>query len=411
LRRAEIAANRAQERIKRYYTTVLHAAVTGDLTRDWRKSHKPTETGSEFLKRVEKSRRAQWEQLELQRLSQAGRPPKDQKWKSRYPEPTALDSDDLASIPRGWSWATLDQIAQEGRPIIYGIIKPGPHDPNGVPYVRVTEMKDGTIDVPNLKKTSPARAAKFARATLASGDVLISKDGTIGRVAVVPPELAGGNITQHVIRAPIHDLMSREYVVSAIRSDWCQRWLTGETRGVALQGVNVADFRRLPIPIPPPSEQIEIARQVERRLSAARRLTLTLGRRLEHAKVSRQSLLGEAFNGRLLSQDPNDEPASVLLERIRATREAEAQTPKGKRMSKSKITRRPLLEVLRDHKKPMTPETLFRSSGLEAMFNESEAPQDIVDAFYEELRKLTEEPAKIIEQKDSRHHVTLKALP
>ena len=74
---------------------------------------------------------------------------------------------------------------------------------------------------------------------------MISKDGTIGRVAIVPPELEGANITQHLVRASIHPSMNREFVAHAIRAPQSQAWLVGETKGVALQGVNVEDFRRL----------------------------------------------------------------------------------------------------------------------------------------------------------------------
>ena len=197
-------------------------------------------------------------------------------------------------------WATLDQIGQEGRPIIYGIIKPGPHDPNGVPYVRVTEMKNGYVDLENLRRAAPERAAKFARATLAPGDVLISKDGTIGRVAVVPPQLAGGNITQHVMRAPIHELICRDYVVWAIRSDFCQKWLTGETKGVALRGVNVEDFRRLPIPLPPLAEQERIRDEVDRRLSLVREVEAQVEDNLKRGDRLIQGILSTAFKGNLL---------------------------------------------------------------------------------------------------------------
>ncbi len=210
------------------------------------------ETGAQLLDRILDERRQKWT------------------GKGKYKEPQKPDTSNLPSLPGGWAWATLEQIGQANRPIIYGIIKPGPHINGGVPYVRVTEMKDGRIDISNLRRTSKERAAKFARATLASGDILISKDGTIGRVAVVPPELAGGNITQHVMRAPIAKDVVRNYVVWAIRSDLCQRWLSGETRGVALRGVNVEDFRRLPVPVPPNVEQKRIVPEVERLLTLIR---------------------------------------------------------------------------------------------------------------------------------------------
>lgn len=174
------ALRRVQANLKRYRAAVLKAACKGKLVlneaalqKSAGKGQKEFESGEQLLKRILAERRQHW----------TGR--------RKYKEPATLDTAALPQLPKGWTWATLDQIGQEGRPIMYGIIKPGPHITDGVPYVRVTEMKDGRIDVPNLRRASRERAAKFARATLAPGDVLISKDGTIGRVAVVPPELAG----------------------------------------------------------------------------------------------------------------------------------------------------------------------------------------------------------------------------
>jgi type I restriction enzyme S subunit len=282
------ALRRVQANLKRYRFAVLKAACEGRLV--------PTE--ADLAKEATRKTNFETGEALLARILTE----RQQNWRGRgsYKGPVALDSANLPQLPEGWCWATLDQIGQERRPIMYGIIKPGPHIPDGVPYVRVTEMKDGRIDVSTLKRTSHDRAAKFARATLAAGDVLISKDGTIGRVAVVPPELAGGNITQHVMRAPIHAAMFRNFAVWAIRSDRCQRWLTGETRGVALRGVNVEDFRRLPIPVPPLAEQTRIAAEVERRLSVAEELEAGVSANHKRAIRLRQSILQKAFTGTLL---------------------------------------------------------------------------------------------------------------
>jgi type I restriction enzyme S subunit len=244
-----------------------------------------------LLRRIDSQRRAQWEEQSRE---------VETKKKPKYQEPQQIDNPKLYKLPTGWTWVTLDEIGQEGRPIIYGIIKPGPHIPDGVPYVRVTEMKDGFIDVSLLRKTSVERVRKFSRATLKAGDLLISKDGTIGRVAVVPPELEGGNITQHVMRAPIHSFVNRNYIILAVQSPYCQGWLTGETRGVALQGVNVEDFRRLPIPLPPLSEQKQIVAEVERRLSVVGEVESAVDGGLVRAARLRQSVLKSAFEGRLL---------------------------------------------------------------------------------------------------------------
>jgi type I restriction enzyme S subunit len=308
--------------LKRFRQSVLAAACSGQLTADWRDTHTTADSAQTILERIAADR--------LSFGKHSG--------KCRNGEVTA-SAEQLSEVPDLWTWGTLEQIGQEGRPIIYGIIKPGPHDPDGVPYVRVTEMKDGFVDVPNLRRANKERAAKFARATLVPGDLLVSKDGTIGRVAVVPPELAGGNITQHLVRAPVHPLMNRNYVVAAIRAPLTQKWLTEEKLGVALQGVNVEDFRRLPIPIPPIAEQHEIVRRVEALFALADRIEARV--RAATARVERitQAILAKAFRGELVPteaelarQEGRDyEPASVLLARIRTAREAQTDRPAPRR--------------------------------------------------------------------------------
>jgi type I restriction enzyme S subunit len=399
--RAANSIDRTQHRLVTYRSTVLTAAISGKLVAGRDQSPQITR---ELMAKLSKERRASWEKKEHARLRKVGREPTNDKWKQRYPAPVGLDTKNLPKIPDHWSWATLDQIVQEGRPIIYGIIKPGHHDPNGVPYVRVMEMKDGHIDVASLKRASRARASKFTRATLQTGDILISKDGTIGRVAIVPPELEGGNITQHLVRVSIHPLMEREYIAWAIKSDFCQQWLIGETQGVALQGVNVADFRRLPIPIPPLAEQREIAAQVSRRMQSADQLSVKLVDQLANARRVRQSLFRDAFSGRLVAQDANDEPAKLPEKPNRVKIQTRRQ--KTTAMAKSKPTetnkRINLLDVLRTKGRGMTPEQLFRESG---------HTQESVEQFFAELRELTSAPAKIVEERTSSGQIRLIAMP
>ena len=115
LERAEIAARRAQERLKRYRAAVLHAACTGEITRAWRKAQSKerndqVETAEALVQRLLATRRARWEESELDHLHVAGNRPKDDKWKSRYPAPAALSTGDLPRLPEGWTWASLDQL-------------------------------------------------------------------------------------------------------------------------------------------------------------------------------------------------------------------------------------------------------------------------------------------------------------
>jgi type I restriction enzyme S subunit len=293
--------------LKRLRQAVLEAACSGRLTEDWRDGKVGCDPSKELPEIVD----------------------------------GAFINADLPELPENWTWKMLGEINEKGRPIIYGIIKPGPNDPSGVPYVRVLEMKDGKIaPLSELRRAAPERAAKFARAQLKAGDILISKDGTIGRVAIVPPELEGGNITQHLVRVSVHPFFSRRYIAYALRSPHSQNWLKAETKGVALQGVNVEDFRRLPVPIPLPSEQREIVRRVDELFALADQVETRYAKAKQYVDSLKQSILAKAFCGELVPQDPNDEPASILVERIR---EARGTKPMNRPTRRRERRRRPPL--------------------------------------------------------------------
>jgi type I restriction enzyme S subunit len=184
-------------------------------------------------------------------------------------------------------------------------------------------------------------------------------------------------------------------------------------RGIAVKGVNIADVRTPPIPLPPLAEQEEIVRTLDKRLVAAERLSSEIQEKLSKVELQRQALLSEAFAGRLVPQHPNDKPASELLPLIRAQHEAEIKIAKPRAMrSKGKTTpklaRRALLDVLRSHDIPMTPDELFRASGYEKEFQASEYGQDIVDEFYEELRQLTSAGGAVREKRPDSQTVLLE---
>ena len=101
----------------------------------------------------------------------------------------------------------------------------------------------------------------------------------------------------------------------------------------------MSDLRAFQLPLPPLAEQNRIVAEVERRLSVIQQAEATVAANLKRAERLRQSILKQAFSGQLVPQDPNDEPASVLLERIRAEREAAqaaAKPPRQPRRGKSK---------------------------------------------------------------------------
>lgn len=149
-----------------------------------------------------------------------------------------------------------------GRPMTYGILMPGPDTEGGIPYVRVVDMRAGGIAVAGIRHTTPEISQRYRRSLLLSGDLLISIRGHVGRLALVPDELDGANITQDSARLAV-PAESRRYVLAALRSSASQRWMAKRIKGVAVQGINLGDLRKLPLPVPPLEQQIAFAERWE----------------------------------------------------------------------------------------------------------------------------------------------------
>jgi type I restriction enzyme, S subunit len=324
---------RARALLKKYRQAVLKSAVTGELTRDWRERRRGQieESGADLLQRILKARREAWEAAELNKLRVNGTRPKDDRWKQKYKEPQPPDTTDLPNLPEGWVWATVHQLCEATRPISYGVLQPGADVSNEVPLVRVGDLADGHIAVGALKRISSDIADEYRRTTLRGGEVLLTVVGSIGRTAVVPPSLAGASIARAVAMLPVSRL---------IRSSWVEFWLRFEpnrqrletsAHEVARKTLNLEDVRDFAMPIPSIVEQDRIIEEIEDLESvrdASEGSTNTIARL---ASSLRQSILKAAFTGRLVPQDPNDEPASVLLGRIRAERAASPRPARGRR--------------------------------------------------------------------------------
>lgn len=202
--------------------------------------------------------------------------------------------DEAFGRARGSETVPLIELVAPDRPVTYGILKPGPDVPGGVPYVRVVDMEDGRIREDALRRTSPEIAREYARATLAAGDLLMSIRGHVGRLAVVPDSLAGANITQDSARLAIRGCESR-FVMEAIRSPAVQAWMRQRVKGVAVQGINLADVKRIPIPQAPLPAQ----RAFAERAAACDRVAIAARARLRHLEALLGAVRQRAFSGAL----------------------------------------------------------------------------------------------------------------
>ncbi|QXC60783.1 restriction endonuclease subunit S [Aquihabitans sp. G128] len=162
--------------------------------------------------------------------------------------------------PKGYEVVPMVELVDAHRPITYGILKPGDDVAAGVPYVRVVDMIDHSIDVSRLRRTTPEISQQYKRSLLARDDLVMSIRGHVGRLAIVGDDAVGANITQDTARLAISRANPR-YVLECLRTPDLQRWMSGFTKGAAVRGINLTDVKRIPVPLPPRSEQDLFAEQ------------------------------------------------------------------------------------------------------------------------------------------------------
>jgi type I restriction enzyme, S subunit len=291
-----------------YRQSVLSAAVTGRLTHGWREA-------TCISKGAEHS--PDMSPLEVDAK------PDDQELEAW-----------LCDLPGCWRIERASHVVEPGAEIVYGIVQPGPKLSEGVPYIRGMDIVDGEILVDQLLRTSPAIAQRYARSSLRGGDVLL---GIIRatKVAVVPDSLNGANITQGTARfRPSAEILTG-YLALVLEAPETQRWLHGHYRGIDMPGLNLADVRRVPIPLPSLEEQTEVVRRAEGLLSAAARIQARMVAALGQIQDLAPCLLAKAYAGELVEHDPDDEPAGELLKRIR-TGDKTGSRRTGARLSSTK---------------------------------------------------------------------------
>ena len=313
-----IALHKVQAQLKRYRQSVLKAAFEGKLTEAWRAEHQDEiEPASVLLKRVLKERREKWEAEQLEQMKAKGKIPKDEKWKSRYKEPAAPDTSELSELPKQWVWATVEELLTK---IQYGSSRKTSDDANGVPVLRMGNIVEGKI-VPGSLKYLPKEHDEFPELLLNKGDLLFNR--TNSRELVVKTAVYTGSPNQcsfasYLIRVRFNSGIDALIVAHYLNSMYGKNWILSVVSQQAGQAnVNGTKLKLLSVPIPPEEEQQTLVEEVDRCFSMADVVERIITAELKRAEQLRQSILKKAFSGALVPQNPNDEPVSVLLERIK----------------------------------------------------------------------------------------------
>lgn len=231
-----------------------------------------------------------------------------------------------APLPEGWCWATVAQLgAHEPSSITDGPfgsnLKTEHYTEAGPRVIRLQNIGDGEF-YDEKAHISEEHFMTLRRHEVFAGDLVIAGLGEILPRACIIPEYVGQAIVKaDCIRFKPHPaLADAKYLNAALNSEPLKKAAARIIHGVGRPRLNQQEIKSLPIPLPPLAEQHRIVAEVERRLSVAQELEAAIAANLARAGRLRQSILKRAFEGKLVPQDPNDEPASALLERIRASR-------------------------------------------------------------------------------------------
>lgn len=306
LDKGEESLRQVQTLLARYRQSVLKAAVTGELTADWRARHAgKLEHGRDLLARILKARRENWQ----------GR--------GKYKEPVEPDTANLLELPDGWVWASLSQITW----IKGGITvdkKRNPTNPITLPYLRVANVQNGYLDLSHVREIT-VEAEKAEECLLKPGDILLNEGGDrdkLGRGWVWSGEIERCIHQNHVFRArPVLAELSSKFVSFYANAFGQPFFMQKGKQSVNLASISLTAISGLPIPLPPVEEQREIVELLEDKLGEIGQLEKACEHELSRSSALRRSVLRHAFAGKLVPQDLNDEPASKLLERIRSQRE------------------------------------------------------------------------------------------
>ena len=237
-----------------------------------------------------------------------------------------------------WERVTIDRfLSKKIKPMSTGpfgtMLNKQEHQSSGVPVLGIENIGRGAFKYGNKIFVTPEKAEYLKSFMLHTNDVIISRSGTVGELCLVPKSMDGALLSTNLIRVTldesvimpkffVHLFLSKGIVIDQVK-ELCR----GSTRDFLNQTI----LKQILFPLPPLSEQTQIVAAIESRLSVCDKLEAIVDESLAKAQALRQSILKKAFAGQLVLQDPDDEPAQALLERIKAAQKAAAKPKKAGR--------------------------------------------------------------------------------
>ena len=239
-------------------------------------------------------------------------------------------------IPDSWEWCRIQSIAS---------VRGGKRIPKGYSvtdektahaYIRVTDMKNNTVNLNDLKYISDEVYSKISSYTISKNDLYVTIAGTIGNVGEIPDELDGMNLTENAVKI-CNISINKAFLCKILSSELVQKQFRFQTHQVTMAKLALERILDTLIPLPPFNEQERIIASINKILRLIDKIECSKDSLVAEVDKFKSKILDLAIRGKLVPQDPNDEPASVLLERIKAEKEELIKQGKIKRDKKESV--------------------------------------------------------------------------
>lgn len=310
----------AQEQLKIYRQAVLKWAFEGKLSEAYRQKNISENDAKQELKEIRKEREVWFKSV-----------------RKRLKYDAKLSDETLTEIPKEWVWVKIvETVFNTADDIVDGPFGSNLKNSDYVEDAPIPVISISNIEEGFDKKIRYITVEKFEtikRSAVFPGDIIVAKIGsTYGKTGFYPETMPVGVIPANLLRIHPSKHFNKKLLAHYLQSLVFKKRLDKIMKSTAQPAFNVSKFKELPIPYMSLKEQGFILSEIESRLSICEKIEESITTSLQQAEALRESILKEAFEGKLVPQDPNDEPASVLLERIKAGREK--RKPNKKTQSK-----------------------------------------------------------------------------
>jgi type I restriction enzyme S subunit len=299
------ALKKAKQLLKQYRQSVLKAAVTGELTKEWREANKDKlESASQLLERILKERREKWEEQQLEKFKAKGKMPEDDKWKEKYKDLLLVSEEELKTFPKlpdGWIYTGLGNVIDKPK---YGTSKKCSYDVKGIGVLRIPNVAHGVIDSEDLKYAI-FDDGEVETYKLEEGDILtIRSNGSInlvGKCALINADDTKYLYAGYLIRLrPNSDVVDGSYLINALNSIQLRQQIESKAKSTSgVNNINSGELQSLVVPICSKEEQFISIKLVEEKLASSDRLLEELSIQQIKAEKNKQSILATAFSGTL----------------------------------------------------------------------------------------------------------------